>query len=76
MRADQESGLCIVCELYPILQNRLGRGGSRTCGVSCSQLRNSVGTDEEAREKWLRINVTRTAYRRFCLGYPKEGESE
>ena len=66
--------LCVVCELRPITQNKLGRGGSRTCGVDCSAIRNSVQTDELAREKWLRENVARDAYRRFVLGFQSEQE--
>lgn len=64
--------ICFVCQLYEVSQNNLGRGGARTCGVGCSQIRNSVSSDEAAREKWLKINEGRRAYRRFVLGFAVE----
>jgi len=64
--------MCVVCELNPIVQNKLGRGGAATCSCECSSIRNSVKTVEEARAKWMRINADRKAYRMFVLGFTRD----
>lgn len=66
------TNMCVVCEVREITQNKLGRGGAITCSVDCSSIRNSVKTDELAREKYKRLNQNRRAYRIFVLGFTRD----
>ena len=56
---------CIVCHTDEINNTQNGRSTAKTCGSACSAVRNSVATDEQAREKWLVQHAADAAVRAF-----------
>lgn len=66
--------LCPVCRRFYINQSGNGRGTAKTCGTSCSAIRNSVADDEAAGRKYDKEHQAQEAYDRFCLGYKARRE--
>jgi len=56
---------CVVCHQADIDQSQNGRSTARTCGTICSGIRNTVGSDDLAREKWLAQHAADAAMKAF-----------
>ena len=66
--------LCPVCRQAYIDQSGNGRSTSKTCGQSCSAIRNSVADDEAAARKYDKEHQGQEGYDRFCLGHKARRE--